>query len=442
MRVLVVDDEVIKLVSVEDYLTSNGHKVSTAESGEEAMELLCISIFDLILVDLKLPGIDGIELLKRIKEGPNASAEVVVITAYGSIPLAVEAMRCGATDFITKPFIDRDLKELVSKVEVKRRRSCESFDSTDEIDVAIAGVLIGESQEMCDVREMIKVCAGSDATVLINGETGTGKDLAASVIHKNSVRRSFPFVKVSCAFFPHPLFESELFGHEKGTFTGAERMKKGRFELASMGTLYLDDVDDIPKELQIKLLRVIEEKEFERLGGNATIAADFRIVASTKRNLLDRIREGAFREDLFYRLNVLQINMPPLRDRLADIPLLTEHILKKMSGDTISISCEAMRVLRSHNWPGNVRELKHTLEHANIVGKGKLTAALFRKVMDMPEGAPGIPANGLKDTINQVEKKMLKNALANANGNKTLAARQLGLKPSTFRDRLAKYGLK
>ena len=213
MEILIAEDDPVIRRILKKLLSKWGHDVLVTTDGNQAWNVIkegkrpCLA-----LLDWMMPGIDGIELLKRIKEGPNASAEVVVITAYGSIPLAVEAMRCGATDFITKPFIDRDLKELVSKVEVKRRRSCESFDSTDEIDIAIAGVLIGESQEMCDVREMIKVCAGSDATVLINGETGTGKDLAASVIHKNSVRRSFPFVKVSCAFFPHPLCRRRLRG--------------------------------------------------------------------------------------------------------------------------------------------------------------------------------------------------------------------------------------
>ena len=297
------------------------------------------------------------------------------------------------------------------------------------------------------VKRMVEICARTDANVLLCGETGVGKDLVASVIHRLSHRHGFPFVKVGCTLFPPQLIESELYGHEKGSFTGADQQRKGRFDLAEGGTLYLDDVDDIPLEQQSKLLRAIEEKVFERVGGTTPIKANVRIIASTKRNLLEKIAEGTFRQDLYYRLDVLRINIPPLRERLEDVPLLAEHLLARIAGPRqCRIEPEAVEVLLRHDWPGNVRELSHTLERAYLVGAGQITAELLAAEMggwpaNGGNAAKGAPTGDFQAAMDQAERELLDNALRTAGGNKTAAAAALGMKPSTFRDKLAKHGL-
>jgi len=293
---------------------------------------------------------------------------------------------------------------------------------------------------------MVEICAKSDANVLLCGETGVGKDLISTVIHRTSHRNKFPYVKVGCTLFPPQLIESELYGHERGSFTGADQRRKGRFDLAEGGTLYLDDVDDIPLEHQAKLLRAIEEKVYERVGGTTPIKADVRIVASTKRSLLEKIREGTFREDLYYRLDVLRINIPPLRERREDVPLLAEYLLEQVAkGRKYRITPEAIERLSAHDWPGNVRELTHALERAFLVGSGEITADLLSAETG---GLAGSSANGptaipgdFHATMDQTERTLLENALRDSGGNKTAAAAALGMKPSTFRDRLAKHGL-
>ena len=331
MKILIVDDEKIKRVTLADDLTAQGHEVVTAADGDEALEKLAAGPFDVVVTDLKMPRLDGIELLKRIKEGPLAAMEVIMMTAYGSIPVAVEAVKLGAFDFLTKPFRNEDLFPLLARIQRQRQaaepRPPEGF-STANIEAAI----VGRSAAMERVRRMVEISAKTDANVLLCGETGVGKDLLAATIHRNSHRRAFPFVKVGCTLFPPQLIESELYGHEKGSFTGADQQRKGRFDLAEGGTLYLDDVDDIPLEQQPKLLRAIEEKVFDRVGGTSPIKADVRIIASTKRNLLAKIGEGTFREDLYYRLDVLRINIPPLGERPDDVPLLAEHLLRRIAG--------------------------------------------------------------------------------------------------------------
>ena len=332
MRILVVDDEKIKRITLADDIAAQGHEVVTAADGQEAIERLAAGRFDVVVTDLKMPKLDGIELLKQIKQGPAADMEVIMMTAYGSIPVAVEAVKLGAFDFLTKPFRNEDILPLLARIERQRQAAgvqaiqLELFSSAD-----VEATVVGRSAAMDRVKRMIEVCVKTDANVLLYGETGVGKDLIAATIHRNSHRRDFPYVKVGCTLFPPQLIESELYGHERGSFTGAEQQRKGRFDLAEGGTLYLDDVDDIPLEQQPKLLRAIEEKVFERVGGTAPIKADVRIIASTKRNLLEKIGEGSFREDLYYRLDVLRINIPPLRERLEDVPLLAEHLLKRIA---------------------------------------------------------------------------------------------------------------
>ena len=441
MKILIVDDEKIKRVTLADDLTAQGHEVVTAADGDEALEKLAVGSFDVVVTDLKMPRLDGIELLKRIKEGPLAAMEVIMMTAYGSIPVAVEAVKLGAFDFLTKPFRNEDLFPLLARIERQRRaaepRPSESLSAAD-IDAAI----VGRSAAMDRVRRMVAICVKTDANVLLYGETGVGKDLLAATIHRNSHRREFPYVKVGCTLFPPQLIESELYGHEKGSFTGAEQQRKGRFDLAEGGTLYLDDVDDIPLEQQPKLLRAIEEKVFERVGGTAPIKADVRIIASTKRNLLEKIGEGTFREDLYYRLDVLRINIPPLSERLEDVPLLAEHLLRRIADDRpCPLDPDVLSLLSRHGWPGNVRELYHTLERAYLIGGGRVAAEILSSEIGGPDPNQRLPLGGFQAAIDHAEKQLLQEALRTSGGNKTAAAGALGMKPSTFRDKLAKHGL-
>jgi DNA-binding NtrC family response regulator len=385
---------------------------------------------------------------------------VILMTAYGSIPVAVEAMKLGAFDFVTKPFRNEDVFPLVRRVEAQRHAEDDEAPETveaspgDELDRQV----IGTSEAMKQVKRMIKISARTDANVLLSGETGAGKDLIASVIHRHSHRHKGPFIKTGCTLFPAALIESELYGHQEGSFTGADQSRKGRFELAAGGTIYLDDVDDIPLEHQAKLLRAIEEKIFERVGGNKLIHANVRIIASTKLNLLDKIAEGTFRQDLYYRLDVLRIRVPALRERREDIPALTAHLLQRIArGQDYRIDENAVALLTQHHWPGNVRELVNTLERALLVSGGHITREVLQSevgglstyqtaagpsVADAAASSVAIDAGGFKAAMEFAEKQLLVNALEACGGNKTAAANSLGMKASTFRDKLAKYGLK
>ncbi|MEN6449949.1 MAG: sigma-54 dependent transcriptional regulator [Thermoguttaceae bacterium] len=440
MKILIVDDEKIKRITLADDLAAQGHDVATAGDGEEALEKLAAGRFDVIVTDLKMPKLDGIELLKRIKQGPQADAEVIMMTAYGSIPVAVEAVKLGAMDFLTKPFRNEDIFPLLARIE--RERGSVAEGGRPAATEGIAEAIVAQSVAMDRVKRMVEIAAKTDANVLLCGETGVGKDLLAATIHRNSHRHAFPYVKVGCTLFPPQLIESELYGHEKGSFTGAEQQRRGRFDMAEHGTLYLDDVDDIPLEQQPKLLRAIEEKVFERVGGSTLIKADVRIIASTKRNLLDLIGEGAFREDLYYRLDVLRINVPPLRERMDDVPLLAEHLLRRIAADRpCQIAPAVVARLQHHNWPGNVRELYHTLERAYLIGGGNITSEVLATEMAGPDTNQRLPVGGFQAAIEHAEKQLLQDALRNSGGNKTAAAAALGMKPSTFRDKLAKHGL-
>jgi len=451
MRILIVDDEKIKRITLADDLSAEGHEVVTAADGEEAWTQLQTAQFDVVVSDLKMPRLDGIELLKRIKQGRMADMAVIMMTAYGSIPVAVEAMRLGAFDFVTKPFRNEELFPLLARLDRMSHPQGEAAPPPDEAGpLKLEQMVVGRSPGMVRVRQMIEVCARTEANVLLLGETGCGKDLISQAIHGLSHRHGFPYVKVGCTLFPENLIESELYGHEKGSFTGAEQRRKGRFELAENGTLYLDDVDDIPLEQQSKLLRAIEEKVYERVGGTTPIKADVRIIASTKRNLLEKIGEGTFRQDLYYRLDVLRIVVPPLRERMEDVPLLAEHLLKEIAGDCLcEIEAGAVDRLLQHNWPGNVRELNHALERAYLVGSGHITVDLLENEMagiaaPAGQGAQSGKAELAGDfqaAMDQTERDLLERALRTAGGNKTAAAATLGMKASTFRDKLAKHGL-
>jgi DNA-binding NtrC family response regulator len=443
MRILVVDDEKMKRVTLADDLATQGHEVVTAADGQEALEQLQAGRFEVVVADVKMPKVDGLELLKRIKRGPLEEVEVIIMTAYGSIQMAVEAVKLGAFDFLTKPFRNEDVFPLLARIEREKQPATPESKPPSEISVAdIDQAIVGPSSVMSRVRRMAEICARTDANVLLCGETGVGKDLIASVIHRNSHRHGFPFVKVGCTLFPPQLIESELYGHEKGSFTGAEQRRKGRLDLAQGGSLYLDDVDDIPLGQQPKLLRAIEEKVFERVGGTTPIQADVRILASTKCNLLEKISRGTFRQDLYYRLDVLRINIPPLRQRLDDIPFLVEHLLGRIAKDRpYQLDPEALDVLRRHDWPGNVRELYHTLERSYLVGSGTISADLLEAEMSAVPSTQPAPSGNFHAAIEQAERQLLAEALNASGGNKTAAAAALGMKPSTFRDKLAKHGL-
>ncbi len=442
MKILVVEDEEAKRLSLAEDLRARGDEVTDTATAETALACLKEACFDAVVSDLRLPGIDGLELLKRIRaSGDMLPPEVILMTAYGSIPLAVDAMKAGAFDFVAKPFPNKAIFPILNRI--AKERWAQAPNPKEAAPGAVDVRVVGNSAVMRRVKKMIEISARSPATVLLTGETGTGKDLVASAIHALSPRHSGPFVKVCCAVLPQHLIESELYGHEKGSFTGAHRGHRGRFAQAEGGTLYLDDVDDIPFEQQVKLLRVIEEKVFEPVGGGAPRRLDVRIVAATKQDLLTKTKEGSFRSDLYYRLNVLRIGLPPLRERLEDLPLLAEHVLHQLAdGRTEPLQPSALAVLASHTWPGNVREFAHVLERALLVGEGRITESLLRNEVEELRAAEDRGPDGpFRNVLRETERQMLEDALIRFGGNQSAAAKSLGIKRSTFRDRCMKYGL-
>ena len=439
MKVLIVEDDELKRLTLVEDITEAGYDVTSASSGESALEHLQQHAFDLVITDLKMPGMDGIELLRTIREERNPGTEVIMMTAFGTIPLAVEAIRLGALDFITKPFDNRQLLPLLASVERRMARKIpESGSGSDSIFSAINSAVIGTSPPMRHLKHLVKLCAEIDSNVLLCGETGTGKDLAASTIHRMSRRGKHPFVKVSCAMYPDQLVESELFGHVRGAFTGADQRRTGRIDLAEGGTVYLDDVDDIPLREQVKLLRVIEEKVFESVGSTEPQKCDVRFIASTKAELPGLIDKGLFREDLYYRLKVIEINMPALRQHPEDIPQIAVHILKRISGSQANaLPSEVLERLMAYGWPGNVRELSHSLEQALIISGGQLKPEHFPQ----PDVLAESQEDYLRSAVGRTEREIINRALMFYPGNKTAAARSIGMKTSTFRDKLRKHGL-
>ncbi|MFW6169190.1 MAG: sigma-54-dependent transcriptional regulator [Planctomycetota bacterium] len=458
MRILVVDHEKVHRANLTEKLAARGHQLTAVPDGEQAVAALREEGFDLVFADSKVAKLDGIGLLEWIKRDCHVAPHVVVMSTNGSIPIAVKAVKLGAYDFLKKPIPAETLHKLLS--ELGRERSAVTSPAAQrakvEQRVDIDREIIGDSAAMERVRRMILIAAKTDANVLIHGETGVGKDLAASLIHRQSHRHHAPYIKVGCTLLPPSLIESELYGHEEGAFTGAGQHRSGRFELAEGGSIYLDDIDDISLEQQAKLLRVIEEKVFERVGGGKLIKANVRILASTKLNLLDKIADRTFRQDLYYRLDVLRLRIPPLRHRLEDVPALTRHLLAKIAGDKPhEIDENAIDILSRHDWPGNVRELHHALERAWLMGSGHITAKLLESDLNLldqessrqdqfgwsPASEDRKRPTDFKTAMEFAEKQLLVDALAESDGNKTAAAQALGMKPSTFRDRLAKHGL-
>jgi len=439
-KILVVDDELSIRISLGDLLRRDGHQVDVAEKAEPALEMLKTQSFDLLILDIKMPGIDGLEMLKRVKED-DLDTSVVMMTAYGSIDSAVKAMKLGAIDYVVKPFDPLEIGMLIERIletQIIRRehrllknqvKICGSY-----------GPMIGRSPAMLKLFELVEDVAITDSVVLIAGESGTGKEVLARAIHDQSARSEGLFVGVNFGAFTESLLESELFGHEKGAFTGAESSKQGLLEAAGGGTLFLDEIGDASPKMQIDLLRVLQERKFRRVGGVKDIETDFRVLAATNRDLEQAIEAGVFRQDLYYRLNVVQIHIPPLRERLEDIPALVEHFLEKLcvrlNKKINSISPEAMQFLQNHDWPGNVRELENAIERALVVGKQKRI---------MPEDLPIVmhepgeaPAN---ESLDSWERDYIARKLEHYDWNISQTAQVLKIDRGTLYAKIKKYGL-
>ena len=451
--ILIVDDEKNYLTILSALLEDEGFEVLTAPGGSEALEVHKSSDLDLILTDMKMPKMDGIELLENIKEN-DPDLPVIMMTAHGTVDKAVEAIQKGAFTYVLKPFDNERLiiyvKKATSMYQVvkENRRLRDAVESQYRF-----GNIIGKSKKMRDVFDTIQKVAPSGATVLIEGESGTGKELVARSIHFNSPRREKPFVAVNCSALAENLLESELFGHEKGAFTGAVATKKGRFELADGGTLFLDEIGELSPNLQVKLLRVLQEKVFERVGGVRTISVDIRILAATNKELQQEMKDGRFREDLYYRLNVVHLVLPPLKARQEDIRLLVNHFIKKYASERRSaapvtgVDQEVDRLFYDYNWPGNIRELENVIERVMILCPGEIM-----RVSDLPKGfkdnvyntlhLEGIPADAkLYDTLATIEKALIERALKMSNNVQSHAAAMLGIGKSGLNQKIKKYNL-
>ncbi len=454
--VLIVDDEKNYPLILSAVLQDVGYETLTANSGMEAMEILnhANADVDLVLTDMKMPVMDGIELLEKIKT-INPHLPVMMMTAYGTVEKAVEAMQKGAYNYILKPFDNEGLIIFVKKAIDMYQVIKENFRLRDVVETRYNfGNIVGKSKRMQEVFELVKKMAPSSATVLIEGESGTGKELVAKSIHFNSPRKDKPFIAVNCSALSENLLESELFGHEKGAFTGAIAMKKGRFELADGGTLFLDEIGELSQNLQVKLLRVLQERAFERVGGIRSVPVNIRIIAATNKNLKHETEQGRFREDLYYRLNVLYLVLPPLRDRVEDIRLLVDHMIEKYASErrpgqqVTGVDQEVNRLLYGYSWPGNVRELENAIERAMVLCPGNIIRVSdlpkeFKKSIGHSLHLEGISENAkLYETLDMVEKLMIARALATSHNVQSRAAELLGIGKSGLNQKLKKYGIK
>jgi two-component system response regulator AtoC len=444
-RVLVADDDAAIIEMLTDLLVEDGYAVESVANGTQVLERLqSDKAFDLLLVDVQMPGINGLDLLEKLRAAGN-EIPVIMITGHGTSSVAIRAMQMGAYDYLQKPFdIDEvsvvvkrlfEHQELASRVRTLEERS------------DLRERMIGRSPAMREIYKTIGLVAASDASVLISGETGTGKELAANLIHQNSARRNGPLIKVNCAALPETLIESELFGHEKGAFTGAVAQRKGRFELANKGTIFLDEVGEITLPVQKKLLRVLQEGEIERVGGSVVVKVDVRVIAATNRDLLGEVKNGAFREDLYYRLNVINLHMPPLRERRSDISVLVDHFLNKYrykpGAQPTKISEEALDRLERYDWPGNVRQLENEIERAVVLSQGNVITSHSLSLSQQ-----GIPTQidlatrvrnrePLQAVLAEVERTMIAEALRQSDGDEEEAARRLSLSPDEFAQHLS-----
>lgn len=440
-KIIVVDDELSIRESLRGWLQQDGYQVEIAASGPEALAKNAETRFDIMLIDVKMPEMDGLTLLQKIKE-TDADIAIVMMTAHGAIRDAVEAIKLGAYDYLLKPFELEELSFTIGKLVQMQTLAMENLILKDRVaSMTRFENLVGQSPSMLKLFEAIVDVAKSDATVLVTGETGTGKELVARAIHTQSPRCYAPFIALNCGAFTDQLLESELFGHEKGAFTDAKNTKKGRLEMANAGTLFLDEVGDISMKMQIDLLRVLETREFCRVGGTVTLHSDFRVIAATNQDLEEAIRAKTFRQDLFYRLNVVHLQVPPLRERPDDIPLLAQHFLWRYAVETNkkidSIQPEAMEVMRRYPWPGNVRELENAIERAVVVGKSRQI-----QLGDLPFAiAKGDAAEMEKLSLEEMERQHIARVLAIEDGNRSNAAKILRINRSTLYDKIKKYDL-
>lgn len=453
-KILIVDDEKLMRISLESQLKKEGYNVKSTDNALDGLRMVKSEEYDVVVTDLRLSGMSGMDFLKEIKKY-NQEIIVVIMTAYGTLESAVSAIKEGAYDYIAKPFSTDELIIKLQRALHHKNTAAEVNRLRGEIQAEFEFCnIVGNSDAIKKVLETVKNVSGRDTTVLIQGESGTGKEKIAGAIHYHSSRKTGPFIRVSCAALNREILESELFGHEKGAFTGAIKTRRGRFELANGGSIFLDDVDDIPLDMQVKLLRVLQERTFERVGGEETLFVDVRIICATKKDLLERVKEGYFREDLFYRLNVVPISIPPLRERKEDIPLLVNYFLKQFVSEyedaLPDVSQEAMDVLMAYDWPGNVRELENIIEHAVAVSKSKgislETLPEYLRKVDIHKDLLSMDlynkeAINLQDVLMEVEKKLIQWAHQKTNGNQVKMAEILGIPRTTLRNRLVKLQL-
>jgi DNA-binding NtrC family response regulator len=444
-RILVVEDEEKLRRVIELQLVSTGFEVDKAGTAEEGLRV--VDRADLVLTDLKLPQMDGLKFLALIRR-QNSLVPVIMMTAYGSVETAVEAMKSGATDFLLKPFSLDHLMQVINKAMEVRALRDENRQLKEELGRRYEFQnIIGRSEPMQEIFATIERVGPTRATVLLAGESGVGKDLIARAIHFHSPRRDRPLVKINCTAIPENLMESELFGYERGAFTGAQTSKPGKFEQADTGTVFLDEIGDVPAAIQVKLLRVLQEREFERLGSNVTRHIDVRVIAATNQDLRAALEQGTFREDLYYRLNVVPMNIPPLRERKQDIPFLANHFVHKLAPDSgcrvESITSAAIDKLMAYHWPGNVRELENVIERSLVMCTGTELDAPDIKLESAPRPRPQNGTHFIPEglTLDQYEQEIIREALRRADGNKSQAARMLGLTRNALRYRLTQMGM-
>ncbi|MGZ3567686.1 MAG: sigma-54-dependent transcriptional regulator [Thermodesulfobacteriota bacterium] len=440
VSILVVDDEFSVRDSLYNWFKNEGYRVDTAENGMGALKKLQEGPWDIALVDIKMPGMDGMELQRHIKK-IDSTIILIIITAYATVDTAVEAMKEGAYDYLSKPIDPDKLSILIRNAVNQRRLIAENIQLKQKVEeLSLQDEIVGDSSQIKKIQEMIDTVAKTDATVMIRGESGTGKELVAQAIHGKSNRRYFPIISINCGAFPEGLLESELFGHEKGAFTGAQYKRKGKLEMANGGTLFFDEIGNIAVKMQMDLLRVIETKQFTPLGSNKLVNVDFRIIAATNSDLEKKVAENDFREDLYYRLNVFSIHIPPLRERTTDIPLIARHFLEKyarsMSKDVTDISPEAMKMLVQYNWPGNIRELRNTIERALVVvgEKGQIEPDDLNLLFLSKANPPG-------DSLEEIEKAHVQRILEQSDWNISRSAETLKIDRVTLYNKIKKYGL-